>query len=210
MQLYFFPIAPNPTKVRLYLAEKAEGGCAILLEEVVVNLIAGEQKSDAHFARNPFGKLPVLELEDGSFIRESLSIIQYLEDLYPEPPLIGADPRERARVRDLERVAEQGVLASVARIVHATDSPLGLASNPAVADFFRELLPPNLAFLEAALVEGGPFIAGERPTIADCTLAAALQFGRFRKLEFLDDYEHLGRWDAFYRERPAAKSVLVM
>jgi glutathione S-transferase len=210
MKLYFFPIAPNPTKVRLYLAEKAEGGCAIPLEEVVVNLIAGEQKSDAHFARNPFGKLPVLELEDGSFIRESLSIIQYLEDLYPEPPLIGADPRERARVRDLERVAEQGVLASVARIVHATDSPLGLASNPAVADFFRELLPPNLAFLEAALVEGGPFIAGERPTIADCTLAAALQFGRFRKLEFLDDYEHLARWDAFYRERPAAKAVLVM
>jgi len=210
MKLYFFQVAPNPTKVRLYLAEKSEGGCAIALEQVVVNLLEREQHSDAHLARNPFGKLPVLELDDGSFIRESLSIIHYLEDLYPEPPLIGAEPRERARVLDFERVAEQGVLVSVARIVHATNSPLGLAPKPAVADFFRELLPPNLAFLEAALAEGGPFIAGSRPTIADCTLAAALQFGRLRKLEFLDDYEHLARWDAFYRERPAAKAVLVM
>jgi glutathione S-transferase len=210
MKLYFFQIAPNPTKVRLYLAEKAEGGCAIPLDEVAVNLVEGEQNSEVHLARNPFGKLPVLELDDGSFIRESLSIIQYLEELYPEPPLIGSDPRERARVRDLERVADLGVLGGVARIVHATNSPLGLAPNPAIADHFQELLPPNLAFLEASLAESGPFIAGSRPTIADCTLAAALQFGRFRKLEFLDGYENLARWDAFYRERPAAKAVLVM
>jgi glutathione S-transferase len=61
MKLYFFQIAPNPTKVRLYLAEKAEAGCAIPLEEVVVNLVEGEQNSDTHLARNPFGKLEFLD-----------------------------------------------------------------------------------------------------------------------------------------------------
>ncbi len=210
MRLYFFPIAPNPTKVRLYLAEKAEGGCPISLDQVPVNLAEGEQNSEAHLARNPFGRLPVLELDDGSYILESLSIIQYLEELNPEPPLIGADPRERARVRDLERVAEQGVLGNVARIVHLTNSPLGLEPDPKMAGYFRELLPPNLGFLEEKLAKGGPFLAGERPTIADCTRAAALQFGRFRELEFLAGYEHLARWDAFYRERPPARSVLLV
>ena len=63
MKLYVFPIAPNPTKVRLYLAEKTAGGAMIDLPQVTVNLREGEQRGPAHLARNPFGKLPVLELE---------------------------------------------------------------------------------------------------------------------------------------------------
>ena len=61
MKFYFFPVAPNPTKVRLYLAEKKEAGCAIDLEPVVVNLREGEQKSEEHLRRDPLGRLPVLE-----------------------------------------------------------------------------------------------------------------------------------------------------
>ena len=134
MKLYVFPVAPNPTKVRLYLAEKAEGGSPVVLEQVAVNLREGEQHSAEHRARHPLGKLPVLELDDGTALFESLAIIEYLEELHPEPPLIGRDAVSRARVRGLERLADIGVLMAVARTVHATNSPLGLPPNPAVAD----------------------------------------------------------------------------
>ena len=129
LKLYTFPIAPNPTKVRVYLAEKG-----IEIEQVTVNLPKGEQRSAEHRARNPLGKLPVLELDDGSFLTESLAIIEYLEELHPEPPMLGRTPLERARARELERLADLGVLLRVARIVHATRSPLGLPPNPAVAE----------------------------------------------------------------------------
>ena len=210
MKLYVFPIAPNPTRLRLCIAEKAEAGTHIDLEEVMVNLPQGEQRQREHLARNPLGRLPVLELDDGSFLTESLAIIEYLEELYPDPPLIGRDPLERARVRELERIAEMSVLRPIALIVHATDSPLGLAPVPEAAAWFREGLPESLAVLDERLSDGRPFLAGDRPTVADCTLAAGLQFGRFRQIEPGAGFEHLARWDAAYRERPAAKVVLVL
>jgi len=76
MLLYVFPIAPNPTRVRLYLAEKQAAGARIELEQVNVNLREGQQRSPEHLARNPFGRLPVLELADGTHLTESLTIIQ--------------------------------------------------------------------------------------------------------------------------------------
>lgn len=210
MKLYVFQIAPNPTKVRLYLAEKAGGGARIDLAEVTVNLREGEQNQPEHLSRNPFGKLPVLELEDGTHLIESLAIIEYLEERHPAPPMIGSDALERARVRELERIADLGVLIPVARIIHATNSPLGLPPAPEVAAQSRAFLPNNLRFLDQRLADGRPFIAGDRPTIADCTLQAALQFARFGKVEIDPSFGHLARWDRDYRERPTAKSVLSM
>ncbi len=150
----------------------------------------------------------MLELDDGSHLIESLAIIEYLEERFPEPALIGRDAQERARVRELERVADLGVLLPVGRIVHATNSPLGLPPVPEVAVLFREILPEGLRFLDAALADGRPFLAGQSPTVADCTLAAALQFARFGKVEIDPSFEKLARWDAAYRERPVATSVL--
>jgi glutathione S-transferase len=210
MKLYVFQIAPNPTRVRLYLAEKAAGGAVIDLQQVTVNLPQGEQRQPEHLARNPFGKLPVLELDDGSYLIESLAIIEYLEEYYPEPPLIGRTALERARVRELERIAELGVLLPIGRIIHATNSPLGLPPNPPVAEHFRKVLPEALRVLDTRLSDGRPFVAGDRPSIADGTLAAALQFARFGKVEIDPAYQHVAQWDARYRERPAAKSVLSM
>ncbi|HPG26067.1 MAG: glutathione S-transferase family protein [Spirochaetaceae bacterium] len=210
MKLFAFPIAPNPTKVRLYLAEKRVGGCAIPLEEIMVDLTKGEQKSPEHLARNPFGLLPSLELDDGRYVWESLAIIEYLEERFPEPSLLGRDPETRALRRQLERIADIGVLISIGRLVHTTDSPLGLPPEPAVADYFRRRLAPNLDYLESVLADGRPLLAGDEVTIGDCTLAAALQFGRFRKLEFLADHPNLRRWDEAYRGREAAQGILVL
>lgn len=243
MKLYVFPIAPNPTRVRLYLAEKAAAGAPLPVEEVTVDLLAGEQRSEAHRARNPFGTLPVLELEDGRCLTESLAIVEYLEELHPEPSLLGGDPGPdralaralaRARVRELERIAELGVLWPVGHLLHATSSPLGLPASPEVADFFRARLPRALRVLENTLADGRPFLAGRDVTLADCTLQAALQFARFgagRGVRFVGEAEggpagagdgaaddvsvlgrgfpHLAAWSARYRERPAAKAVLM-
>jgi len=208
MKLYFFPVAPNPTKVRLYLAEKRTGGATLDVAEELVDLRSGAQKSAEHLARNPLGRLPVLELDDGTYLTESLAIIEYLEDLCPEPPMIGTFALERARTREIERIAESGVLTAAARVVHATRSPLGWPPRPEVAETFRPIFAQTCELLNARLADGRPFLAGDRVSIADCTMAAGLQFGRFGGLMLDDRHEHLIRWDAAYRGRKAAESVL--
>ena len=210
MKLYMFQIAPNPTRVRLYLAEKAQGGTTIPIEQISVNLPKGEQRQPDMLARNPLGRLPVLELDDGSHLSESLAIIEYLEELYPTPPLIGRTASDRAHVREIERIIELGILAPIGRIIHATRSPIGLPPNPPVAEHFRKALPEAARLVDQRLSDGRSFVAGDHPTIADCTLAAALQFARFGKMELDPTWQHLLRWDATYRARAAAQSVLVL
>ena len=210
MKLYMVPVAPNPTRVRLYVAEKRAGGADIDLTEVLINLKKGEQNSAGHLARNPFGRVPVLELPDGTFLGESLAIVEYLEECHPEPPMIGREPQERARVRELERIAEMGALGPIARIVHATNSPLGVEPNPAIAAYFRPALEKSLGVLDETLSDGRTFLAGAACSIADCTLQAAFQFARFGKLEAYSQFNNLRRWDERYRARPPAAEVLTL
>ena len=154
LKLFMFPVAPNPTKVRLYIAEKRALGVAVDVEDVTVKLPKGETKEPAQLARNPFGTLPVLETRSGSNIWESLAIIEYLEELYPEPSLWGSDPESRVAARQAERMADLGVLIPIARIVHATDSPIGYPPNPVIAENFRERLIPRLEYLDAQFSDG--------------------------------------------------------
>jgi glutathione S-transferase len=102
------------------------------------------------------------------------------------------------------------VLLPIGRIIHATNSPIGLPPNPPVAEHFRKVLPEALRVLDTRLSDGRPFVAGDQPSIADCTLAAALQFARFGKVEIDPAYQRITQWDTRYRERPAAKSILIM
>ncbi len=199
MKIYTFRVAPNPTRVRVYLREKG-----IALEEVLVNLREGEQKSKEHLARNPFGNLPVLELDDGSYLTESLAIIELFEELHPDPPMIGTDPLARARVRSLERIIEVGVLFPTARLVHSTNSPLGLPPNPAIAEDARSSLPIALGTLDERIADH-PFVAGPAPTIADCTLFAALNFGRFFGVELDPTYANISRWFEAFCQRPSVQ-----
>lgn len=210
MNLYMVPVAPNPTRVRLYVAEKRAGGAEIELIEIRINLVKGEQNSAEHLARNPLGRVPVLELAHGTFIGESLAIMEYLEECYPEPSMIGREPQERARVRELERIAEMGALQPIARIVHATNSPLGLEPNPEMAAYFRPVLDRSLGVLDETLSDGRVFVAGDTCSIADCTLQAAFQFARYGKVDVNSTFENLHRWDENYRARPAATIVLTL
>jgi glutathione S-transferase len=199
MKLYYFPPAPNPRKVLVYLAEKG-----IEIEKIQVNLLQGAQKSPEHLARNPQGKLPVLELDDGSMIPESLPIMEYLEELHPEPSMIGETPEQRAHVRSIERIADLGVLVPASRAVHATRSPLGLPANPELAKEALEAMRQGAALLDEGL-RTSPFVAGERVTIADCTLWGAITFAGFFGIEIDAGHPNVQRWKRDFFARPSAQ-----
>jgi glutathione S-transferase len=202
VKLYYFPIAPNPTRVRIYLGEKGIDD----LEMELVSLIEGQQKSDVHRRRNALGRLPVLELDDGSFLTESTAIIEYLEELYPDPPMMGTTPEERAKVRELDRLADIGVLINFTRTVHATKSPLGLPPCPEVATDAIGRIPEFLAILNRRL-EQHAFLGGNRPCIADCTLRAACGFAEFGGIKMPSGFTQIDRWRKAMDERPSVKSL---
>lgn len=208
MNLFICPGAPSPTRVRLYVAEKNAVQPVLQVTDVVVNLQAGEQRQEPHLARNPIGRIPVLEVEDGVFLSESLAIIEYLEECFPDPSMFGSTTLERARVRELDRVAELRVLLPLGRLVHATNSPMARRPEPLLADHFRSMLPLGLGFLNDRLRDGRRFIAGDRPTIADCTLAAALDFGRRRGVPLDDEYCEVAAWFERYRTRAVVRQVM--
>lgn len=200
MKLYSFPVAPNPTKVLVYLGEKK-----LEIPQQVVNIAKGEQNAPAFRAINPLGAVPVLELDDGTRLCESLAIIEYLEELHPEPPMIGRDPLERARVRELERTIEFGVLGRVGRIIHNSESPLpGVRGVPEVAEQARETLPGILHLVDER-IGGNAFVAGAHPSIADCTLFAALRFAGFGGIEIDPTCRNLHRWYQAFQERPSTR-----
>jgi glutathione S-transferase len=146
----------------------------------------------------------VLELDDGTLLSESEAIIEYLEELHPEPPMLGRTPLERARTRRLERLCEIAVLFRVARYVHGKLALLpGAKPNLAVAEWALGELPRGLRVLEA---EVGEFVAGERPSVADCTLFAAFEFARAAELDLADGYPRLGAWHARFSQRPSARA----
>jgi glutathione S-transferase len=202
MKLYDFAMAPNPRKVRVYLAEK---GITLPLEQV--NIAAGESRTPDFLKKNPLGGVPVLELDDGSFLTESLVIIEYLEELHPTPPMIGTTPVERARVRELERITELGVVQRVGTIFQNT-SPFFAGRLKQSADAAETALTQLAAALKVidARIGSRPFVAGDRPTIADCTLLAALGFAEFGQVALDPSCANVARWYRDFQQRPSAQA----
>jgi glutathione S-transferase len=204
MKLLDFTLAPNPTKVRVYLAEK---GIALPLEPV--DVMSGANRTPDFLATvNPLGGLPVLQLDDGSFLTESLAIMQYLEELHPSPPMVGSTPLERARVREMERICETGVLNNVGTIFQNT-SPFfaGRVKQSAdAAETARGRLATTLKSIDAR-VGAKRFLCGEQPTIADCTLFAAIKFAGFagNPVDF-SALPNLARWHETFSQRPSAQA----
>ena len=202
MKLYDFVGAPNPKRVRVYLAEK---GLDVPTQQV--NILAGENRQPEFLKKNPMGGLPVLELDDGTHLPESLAIMEYFEDLHPTPPMIGTTPAERARVRALERVAELSILGRVATIFQNSHPFFAgrVKQSPDAAENARQMLANALRILDAE-VGRRPFVAGERPTIADCTLFAALGFGEFAGVPLDPACTNLTRWYTAFKERKSAQA----
>lgn len=201
MKLYSFFGAPNPRKVLVYLGEK---GLKVPTQEV--NIISGENRTPEFLAKNPLGGLPVLELDDGSHLTESLAIIEYLEETQPNPSLLGGSALERARTREAERIADLGVLGRVAVIFQNTHPFMAgrIKQSPDAADTARGLLANSLRTLNARIGKN-PFVTGAKPTIADCTLFAALEFAAFAQVAIDPEYDNVLRWYEAFKQRPSAQ-----
>jgi glutathione S-transferase len=198
MQLYDFPQSPNCRKVRVYLTEK---GLQTPLRPV--DLLDGEQRTPEFLQRNPFGAVPILELDDGTVIPESLAIIEYFEELYPEPPLLGTTPLMRALVRAWERRAELGiVLQGTRRFLHS--SPFFAArveQNPKVVEEAGKVLKERLTLFNDQLKDhewvAGPF------SLADITLLVGIDFAAASQFHLDPSWTHLKRWYEAMKQRPS-------
>ena len=208
MKLYMVPLAPNPTKIMLYIAEREELGTQMNIEQIVVNTVKGRHKEPEHLARNPFGTVPTLELDDGNYLVESLAIIEYLEDKFPQDALLTGSPEQRGKARDVERVVDLRLAGPMGIYGHAVNSPLGYPKDDAKAAQMEANMQPPLDYLENLLRDHRPLLLGERVSIADCTLQASLQFVRYVEADVFGDRPLLRAWDERYRARPAAQSVL--
>jgi glutathione S-transferase len=202
MRLFDSGRAPNPRRVRIFLAEK---GIEVPTEQV--DIAAGQHKSAEFTALNPMQRLPVLQLEDGTVISESVAICRYFEGLRPEPPLFGRGAREEALVEMWNRRLEHGLLGAVAAVfrhlhpamreMEAQVPEWGEANKPRVLDF--------LAILDRALRDN-LFICGEHYTIADITGMVAIDFMKPAKLSVPPEFAHLRRWHALVAARPSASA----
>ncbi len=201
MKAYVFAGAPNPRKLIVYLREK---GLDVPLE--TVDIVSGQNRTPEFLRKNPLGGLPVLELDDGSHLTESLAIMEYLEELHPKPSMLGSSPTDRARIRELERICEIGVMNNVGTIFQNTHPFFAgrVKQSPDAAENARTRLTNALKVIDASIGDR-PFVAGERPTIADCTLFAALAFGEFAGVALDPSHRNVTRWyEAFKRRASAA------
>lgn len=200
-KLYNSNLAPNPRRVRIFLAEKG-----VSVPRVEVDLARLEQKAPEFKALNPFQTIPVLELDDGTRIAESMAICRYVEALWPEPNLFGVDPLERATIEMWQRQLEWRLLLPIAQVVRHVHPRMANMEIPQVPDWAAANRPKALdamAIVDEAL-SGRPFIAGDRFTVADITGLVALDFARSARLAIPPELVHLNRWHEALKARPSA------
>lgn len=201
MKLYNSNSAPSPRRVRIFLAEKG-----VRLPTVEVDLAKLDQKTDAFTAVNPFQAIPVLELDDGTRLSESIAICRYIEELHPEPNLFGATPLERATVEMWQRLAEWRLLLPIAQVFRHTHPHMAQMEAPQVADWAAANRPRVERALELfdSVLADRPWLAGERFTVADITGLVALDFTRPARIAIPPELVHLGRWREALKARPSA------
>jgi glutathione S-transferase len=204
MILYDSPSpAPNPRRVRIFAAEKG-----IVLPTQTVSLMAREHKSAEHLARNPLGQVPVLVLDDGTAISETVAICRYLEALHPAPPLFGESAVEIATIEMWIRRIEFA-LGSPVRSYWVNVHPFTAAVVPErFEDYGKAAVPHAMAAMgvfDAALA-GSSFIAGEQFSMADIVLLSTIDFAGFIGLAIPDELTNLRRWHADVSARPSASA----
>jgi glutathione S-transferase len=203
MKLYNHSLAPNPRRVRIFAAEK---GINLTLEEV--DILAGQSRTPEFLAKNSSGGVPVLELDDGSHLSESVAICRYLEGLHPEPNLLGRDLREQADIERWNRRMELELFAAIGRTVQNT-SPIfqgRFKQFPEYGEAQRAVVYQRLERMDREL-NGRHFVAGDRFTIADITALVAIDIGgRLADIKIAPELAHLTRWHNAVSKRPSANA----
>jgi glutathione S-transferase len=204
MKLYDGGRFPNPRRVRVFIAEK--GIAMPPLQQV--DLAAMEHKSEAFTAINPSQEIPVLELDDGTVIAESVAICRYFEEVNPEPPLFGVGATGKAMVEMWHRRVELGLFASITAAFRHGHPGMAGHEIPQVAEWAainRERVEKQLRLLDNQLSRHR-FVTGDAYTIVDITAMIAVDFMRLPKLMIPEDCAHLKRWHGEVAARPASKA----
>jgi len=201
MKLYDGGRAPNPRRVRIFLAEKG-----INIPTAQVDLGKLQQRSPAYTAINPMQRVPALVLDDGTVIAESIAICRYFEALQPDPPLFGRGALESALVEMWNRRAELHLLFPVASVFQHLHPAMKEMVNPQVAGWGEANKPrvfDFLQFLDGEL-KNRPYVAGGEYSVADITAMVAVDFMRVSKMAVPDTLENVKRWHASVSARPSA------
>lgn len=204
MKLYNAPMpAPNPRRVRMFLAEK---GVSIPLVDVAI--MKREHKSPEHIARNSLGQLPTLELDDGTMISETVAICRYLESLYLTPPMFGRNGLEQAQIDMWARRIEFQVMTPVGmfwRHAHPFTAAVVVPQYKEFGESNRAHYERALAWLDGELA-GKAFLNGADYTIADICLLSTVDFATWIGLAVPDNLANVKAWHARVSERPSARA----
>jgi glutathione S-transferase len=202
MKLHEFTQAPNPRRVRIFLAEKG-----ITVPNEQVNLASADNRKPEFLAKNPMGGVPVLELDDGTFIAESVAICRYFEETHPEPRLMGVDAKDKAVVEMWQRRMEFEILMNAAGSFRNT-SEFFKGRIPQVPEYgavCKNAALKRMEWLDKELASR-EFIAGSRYSIADITALVGIDFGRTTGIKILPEQKNLMRWHQAVSSRPSAKA----
>jgi glutathione S-transferase len=203
VRLYNSNLAPNPRRVRIFLAEKN-----LSVPTSDVDLARLEQRAEGFSELNAFQRVPVLVLDDGVAISESIAICRYFEETHPEPPLFGIGALERALVEMWQRRLELGLMLHIANAFRHAHPHMAQMEVPQIVELAQSSKPKAveaMARIDSALADR-PFIAGECFSVADITGLVALDFARTARIAIPEEYRHLRRWHAALSARPSAKA----
>jgi glutathione S-transferase len=203
MKLYDSKMAPNPRRTRIFMAEK---GVSVPTEQV--DMMKMEHKTPEYTAINPLQRMPVLVLDDGTVIAESLAICRYFDALHPEPPLFGVGAKEIALVEMWSRRVENNFFATVAAVfrhLHPAMKELEVPQVPAWAEANKPRVTQFLELLDAELGKH-EFIAGDRFTVADITALCTVDFMKPARLTVPEGAANVKRWHAAVSARPSARA----
>ena len=193
--------APNPRRVRIYLAEK---GIEIPAKQIA--LFSGEHKSPEYLAKYPQGQVPILELDDGRVIGESISICRYFEALQPDPPLFGTDAFSIATIDMWLRRIDLTLGQSTRHIWMHTHPLTARVVNPQYSEFGESHRPHAMTAMTRMndALAGSDYLAGDTFSMADISAMVTLDFGTFIGMTIADDLLNLRRWHALVSSRPSA------
>ncbi len=200
MKLYSANMAPNPRRSRMALAEKGITG----VEVINIDLAGGENLKPEFRERNRLAKVPVLELDDGTCIAETAAIYRYLEEIQPEPNLMGRDAKEKALIEMWDRRLDNALLMPIGHCFQHTTGFFKDRMTPVAAwgEEAGKLAAKFLPILEQQL-QKHEFVAGDHFSVADITALCSLEFGKVIQLRITEDFPAIQRWHAQMKARPS-------
>lgn len=207
MKFYDNAVAPSPKRVRMFIAEKG-----LEIETVEIDIRAGEQFTDAFRAKNPFCTVPVLELDDGTHLITTDGCYAWLEETYPDPPLLGRDAAEKGRIADaLQIVMFHGQMAVSETLRNSMEAmvdrgiigPDNYAQIPELAERGRQRGTRFMETLNTMIGDSG-FVAGDRFSAADIDAFVYVSFARWAEIEPAANHTNVTQWFDAMAARPSA------